>query len=362
MQAILYKPLPKSNRFKVFIPYEFKTIRVKIKALNGSYWHPEQKLWSIINTPKNWEYITTILQGKYVVAQVEPSRRLKKEAIEPKGYDEVLALQKTLTLKRYSDSTIRSYTNLLSVFLTAFKDKDIASITTQEIETYLQGLINSHGISISYQNQLINAIKAYYEHVLGKERTFYKITRPKKPQELPNILSRAEVAAIINYPLNIKHRAILTTIYSAGLRISEVVNLRIVDIHSKEGYIFVKDSKGKKDRHTILADALLPLLREYYKKYRPSYWLFEGQMGGKYSVGSIRAIFRRAVEATKSNPWATVHTLRHSFATHCIEDNVNMRHVQIMLGHNSSQTTEIYTRTVAINNKKVASPLDKFKI
>ena len=160
-------------------------------------------------------------------------------------------------------------------------------------------------------------------------------------------------------PQNIKHKAILWTIYSAGLRISELTNLRVVDIHSEEGYIFVKDSKGKKDRKTILSEHLIDLLRKYYKQYKPSYWLFEGQTGGKYSVSSIRAIFRKSVSETNSNPWATVHTLRHSFATHCIENNINLRYLQNMLGHNSPKTTELYTKTIQINNKNIKSPLDK---
>jgi site-specific recombinase XerD len=360
MQAILYEPLPKSKRIKVFIPFEFTEIRSQIKSMNGSYWHQQQKLWSVINTPKNRYYLEILLKGHFIIEKTVQSKIVEKTPLNIAQHDEVLALQKTLTLKRYSDSTIRTYKNLLGVFLTAFSHKKITDISNADIEEYIHSLIASHHISASYQNQLINAIKAYYEHVLGRERTFYKITRPKKPTVLPNVLSREEVAAIITYPTNLKHRAILTTIYSAGLRISELINLRVVDIRTSEGYIFVKDSKGKKDRHTILAESLLPLLRAYYKEYRPSYWLFEGQTGGAYSVGSVRAIFRKAVAKTGSNPWATVHTLRHSFATHCIEDNVNMRHVQIMLGHNSSKTTEIYTKTVAINNKKVTSPLDKF--
>jgi site-specific recombinase XerD len=166
------------------------------------------------------------------------------------------------------------------------------------------------------------------------------------------------VFKIIQNPKNIKHRAILWTIYSAGLRISELVNLRIVDIHSEDGFIFVKDSKGKKDRRTILSTHLLELLRLYYKEHKPSYWLFEGLNGGKYSVCSVRSIFRKAVDLSGSNPWSTVHTLRHSFATHSIENNVSLRHIQVMLGHNSPKTTEIYTKTIEINNKKVASPLD----
>jgi len=205
---------------------------------------------------------------------------------------------------------------------------------------------------------LINAVKAYYEHALGMPREYYDIKRPKKAVSLPGVLSEQEVFKIINYPENIKHQAILWTIYSCGLRISEVVNLRIEDINSDEGFVFIKDSKGKRDRKTILSPHLVDLLREYYTEHKPSYWLFEGLTGGQYSVSSIRNIFRKAVKQTDSNPWATVHTLRHSFATHLVQNNVNLRHIQNMLGHQSPKTTEIYTKTIEINNKTISSPLD----
>ena len=267
-------------------------------------------------------------------------------------------LEKTLYLKNYSKSTISTYKNMLTVFFSKFMNQDINDVSKEQIEGFIYELIKKNNISESYQNQLINSIKAYYEHVLKKPREYYNIQRPKRKNNIPNVLSKKEVFKIINYPNNLKHKAILCTIYSAGLRISEVLNLRIKDIHSDEGYIFVKDSKGKRDRKTVLSNYLVCLLREYYIKFKPSYWLFEGQSGGKYSTTSIRVIFRKAVEKTNSNPWATVHTLRHSFATHCIENNVNLRYIQNMLGHESPKTTEIYTKTIKINNKNITSPLD----
>ena len=142
------------------------------------------------------------------------------------------------------------------------------------------------------------------------------------------------------------------------MRISEALNLRLVDINSDEGYIFIKSAKGKKDRKSVLSPILLGLLRSYYKEYKPSYWLFEGQDGGQYSAKSIQKILRKAVKDTNSNPWGTVHTLRHSFATHLLQEGMNLRYIQTLLGHSSSKTTEIYTRVVAINNKNIKSPLN----
>jgi len=167
-----------------------------------------------------------------------------------------------------------------------------------------------------------------------------------------------EVQAILKQPKNMKHKAILCSIYSGGLRLSEVLNLRIEDVRSADGYLFIKGGKGKKDRRTILSNQLLLLLRQYYKEHKPSYWLFEGQTGGKYSASSVQSIFRKAVEAANVNPWATVHTLRHSFATHLLQQGTNLRYIQGLLGHASSKTTEIYTHLQKVDNSVVKNPLD----
>ncbi|MCF6308834.1 MAG: site-specific integrase [Flavobacteriaceae bacterium] len=358
MVPIIYDCLPNSRRIKVYIPYSLKEIRGQFKKIDSSYWHPNQKLWSVINTSENLELVKFIFGKNYVTKRLILPKKIVLNELNTRAFEALTALERVLIVKRFSESTIRAYRNYFSIFLSKFMERDLKQITREDIEGFVYELITKNKISESYQNQLINSVKAYYEHVLGMPREYYEITRPKRSLTIPNILSEKEVFKIIESPKNIKHRAILWTIYSAGLRISELINLRIIDIHSEEGFIFVKDSKGKKDRKTILSPQLVILLRNYYRVNKPSYWLFEGQTGGKYSVTSVRAIFRRAVKETNSNPWSTVHTLRHSFATHCIENKVSLRHIQTMLGHNSPKTTEIYTKTIEINNKKITSPLD----
>ena len=356
---IIYKPQLNAQRIKVFIPYDMISYRIAIKKMDSSFWHPVQKLWSVLNTPENMETLQHIFKDEFRFSELVPASPMKTVELSPESEQALFDLEKILTLKSYGQSTINNYKSMFKVFLSNFMENDLKQITKEQIEDFVYRMIKHHKISESTQNMLINAIKAYYEHVLGMPREYYEIKRPKRSVSLPNVLSEDEVLRIIQQPKNIKHRAILWTIYSAGLRISELVNLRIVDIHSDMGFIYIKDSKGKKDRKTVLSEHLLVLLREYYKEYRPSYWLFEGQTGGQYSKSSIRAIFRKAVSETNSNPWSTVHTLRHSFATHSIQNNVSLRHLQTMLGHNSPKTTEIYTKTIEINNKKITSPLDK---
>ncbi|SFD02386.1 tyrosine-type recombinase/integrase [Algibacter pectinivorans] len=358
MQPIIYQPLRGAKRIKIHIPYESKSLRESIKKINGSFWHPNQKLWSVINTVDNLNKLKVMCNGNFKIEKIANSVAIPSVPLNNNAIKALYNLEKALVLKQYSRSSIKVYKKMFNVFLSKFMQRNLSEVSKDEIEGFIYELITKNKISESYQNQLINAIKCYYEHALKMPREYYDIQRPKKPLNIPNVLSKVEVLKIIQQPTNLKHKAILHTIYSAGLRVSELINLRIIDVHSKEGYLFIKDSKGKKDRKTILSEHLVALLRDYYKKYKPSYWLFEGQAGDQYSASSIRSIFRKSVKETDSNPWATVHTLRHSFATHCIENNINMRHLQNMLGHNSPKTTEIYTKTIAINNKTITSPLD----
>lgn len=361
-QIIIYTPQPRSQRFKLFIPYQMKAEREWLKVQNSSYYHPTQKLWSIVNTAENKKLIAKNFKGKYTIQSIEQKPLIqKKETLDEAGKEAMLMCEQKFILKSFGTSTIKNYLGALSYFFSFFRNRDLKEVSKQEIEAYVFHLKSKYKISDSKQNTVINAIKAYYEHVLGKPREYYDIQRPNTSNSLPNVFSEEEVEKLLQVTKNIKHKAILLLIYSAGMRLSETTNLRIKDIHSDEGYIFIKDSKGKRDRKTVLAPSILGLLREYYILHKPSYWLFEGQSGGKYADRSIQQILRKAVDTSGVNPWGTVHTLRHSFATHLLSHGVNLRIIQTMLGHSSSKTTEIYTHVLAINNKTAKSPLDFMK-
>ena len=358
-QIVIYTPSPRSQRFKIFIPYQMKSEREWLKAQNSSFYHPNQKLWSLTNTTENKRLIAKTFKGKYLIQNLDkPATKLPKFQLNVVGLEALTLCEQKFILKSLSSSTIKNYLGALSPFFAFFQERNLKDITKEEIEGYVYHLKTKYQISDTKQNTVINAIKAYYEHVLGKPREYYDLQRPNRSKSLPNVFSKEEVMRIVAAPKNIKHKAILLTIYSAGLRISEAINLRIKDIHSDEGYIFVKDAKGKKDRKTVLSPILLQVLRIYFKANKPSYWLFEGQDGGQYSSKSIQNILRAAIEKSGANPWGTVHTLRHSFATHLLQEGVNLRLIQSMLGHSSSKTTEVYTHVLAINNKTVKSPLD----
>jgi len=352
--------LPRKNagRIKFQIPYAMKEERQAFKQLNGSYYHPNQRLWSLPNTAEHKQKVLDLFGAKMQTEARSIPPEMPQAAITEQVQLELDRHYQKMKLKHYSDSTIRTYQSNLSAFFTYFKNSDLAALTKDQIEGYLFELVQKYKISEQKQNMVINAIKSYYEHTLGMPREYYNITRPKRSKDLPNTLSEAEVLAIINSPKNIKHKAILHTIYSAGLRVGEVIRLRVKDVRSDDGFLFIKDSKGKKDRHTVLSPLLLDLLRAYYKVHKPSYWLFEGQDGGQYSAKSIQQVYRKAVQKVGANPWSTPHTLRHSFATHLMQRGVNIRYIQTALGHSSTKTTEIYTRVLSINSKTLTSPLD----
>ena len=340
------------------MPYKAFEWRQKIKSLDTTFYHYHQKLWSIVNTDDNIELLKRIFGEAVEMKPCESTKKMPTKQLNETSLNILSLYEQKIILKGYSHNTLKSYKSAFILFLTYFESRDISQIIKEEIEGYIYLLVSKHRISEAKQNLIINAIKLYYEKVLGKPREYYNIQRPKKSQSLPNVLSGAEINRLINSPANLKHKAILYTIYSAGLRLNELIKLRVEDVHSDDGYMFIKGGKGKKDRKTILSPILLDLLREYYKKYKPAYWLFEGIDGGQYSASSINNIFRRAVKESNINPWATPHTLRHSFATHLLQQGTNLRYVQALLGHGSSKTTEIYTHVMDINNKSISSPLD----
>ncbi len=275
--------------------------------------------------------------------------------------DKNLTIYRNLLLqKRYSDNTINMYCNYFEDFCKYFNKQDLKEITTNEINNYILNLIKSRQISISQQNQRINAIKFYYEKVLGREKQYYELHRPKKEHKLPKVLSKDEVKRIFSVTKNLKHKSILMLIYSAGLRRSELLNLIPTDIDSERMVINIHGAKGKKDRISLLSDNLLQLLRQYYKEYRPKKYLFEGQNGGKYSSTSVANILKKAAQKAGIRKNVTPHMLRHSFATHLLEQGTDLRYIQELLGHDSSKTTEIYTHVSKKAITKIKNPLDDF--
>lgn len=264
-----------------------------------------------------------------------------------------------LKRRRYRENTIRTYSDLVRQFLKVVGQHDPSRLEGQDIARYIQKYYVDTGRSSSYQNQAVNALKLYYKVEFGKDIGLNIALRPRGEHKLPNVLSTDDVKRLLQSFGNEKHRTIFYLIYSGGMRISEAVNMRLTDIDSKRGMIRIRDAKGGKDREVPLSKTLLEQIRAYYKLYRPKEWLFEGQFGGPYTARSIQALFRQAMERTGIRKKATVHTLRHSYATHLLENGTDLRIIQELLGHKSSKTTEIYTHVSQRVKQNVPNPLDQ---
>lgn len=267
-----------------------------------------------------------------------------------------------LFLLNYSLTTIRTYHSLLLRFLNGHKKDGLDKInafSVDEINHYHRKMVQAGTYSYSFVNQSINAVKFYYHRILGRHTLdLSQVERPGKADRLPSVLSRQEVQKILAATQNVKHRCLLQLMYAGGLRIGEVINLKLSDVQSDRNLLLIRGGKGQKDRTTLLSQKLLESLRAYYKAYRPKVWLFEGQHGGQYTTDSIRNVFRDCVQKAGVQQKVTPHTLRHSFATHLLEQGTSLRYIQALLGHKSSKTTEIYTHITSHGLENIVSPLD----
>ena len=247
----------------------------------------------------------------------------------------------------------------MSTFLRYFSMKDITDISNDDLIDFNNNYILKNNFSSSFQNQVVNAVKLYFSAIQHKKIDVELIHRPRREKVLPNVLSKEEVKAILNAHVNIKHKMMLSLIYSCGLRCGELLALRPVHIDSKRNIVLLKCAKGKKDRIVPLSPLILKMLREYYKIYKPKTYLFEGQnMGIPYDARSLQLILKQALQKTGITKSVTLHWLRHSYATHLLESGTDLRYIQELLGHNSSKTTEIYTHVSTKSIQQIKSPFD----
>jgi len=265
--------------------------------------------------------------------------------------------------KRYSKSTVKTYVGAITVFLRFIKPKTSAEATNEDMRRFVYQYMIPRKLSFSYQNQAVNAAKLFFKTIRGSVLITEQLERPRSEHKLPNVLSKEEVAILLKALVNMKHRTMLSLIYSCGLRRGELLNLLPSDVDSKRGLLIIRQAKGRKDRIVPLSLKTINLLREYYKMYRPKVWLFEGQNTGEpYNERSLQMVLKNALKAGKIKKPATLHWLRHSYATHLLENGTDLRYIQEILGHKSSRTTEIYTHVSTRSIKKIKSPFDELEL
>ena len=342
-----------------------KVIHALIKELPDPKWSKEFNMVYIKNNKSNlnlifdkfkgvaWINCNYFYQDRELKSNNETvnvdwfRKRVNKEGFRTCPAEYLLKIE----LKKYSNSTVKNYVHSFEKFINHYKDRDLISIDENDIKLYLQKLVKEEK-SNSFINMSINAIKFYYEMVIGMPNRFYSIERPRKEFKLPKVLSKEEIILIIKKTNNIKHKCIISLLYSSGLRRNELLNLKLNNIDSKRMVIRVNQAKGNKDRFTVLNKSVLDDLRKYFKIYKPKTYLFENPVtGNKYSCSSVLQIVVKSAKKAGIKERVTPHMLRHSFATHLLEDGTDIRYIQLLLGHNSTKTTEIYTH-VATNSFK----------
>ncbi|MGL2993392.1 tyrosine-type recombinase/integrase [Flavobacterium sp. TSSA_36] len=333
----------KEKRIAVYFEKNAELIN-RIKELEGARWSQTLGVWHLPDTFENR------IRFKIVTTVTLPSQE---------GMEQIEKFKQWMRSKRYSESTITTYSEALKSFLVFYREKPITAITNEDVIVYNNEYILENKLSASYQNQLVNAIKLFFQTIRDTKMLVDKIHRPKREKVLPNVLSKEEVKLILNAHSNIKHKMMLSLIYSCGLRCGELLALRPVHIDSKRNIVVIKNAKGKKDRIAPLSPKILAMLREYYKMYQPSTYLFEGQIKGQpYDARSLQLILKQALQKTGIVKPATLHWLRHSYATHLLESGTDLRYIQELLGHNSSKTTEIYTHVSTKSLQQIKSPFD----
>ncbi len=339
-----------------YVPDQADALSGIMECLRGKVWVDISQL----KKPKTQEPVKKLAE----VTHKEPDNKpfVTVRSLNPNQQQALRMMEQKLKLRGYSENTQRTYLQHFKEFLLFFYESHPVEISETEIRNFILYLIEKRKLSKSTQNQAINAIKFFYEKVMMQERTVYYLERPIRDKKLPEVLSQEEVMLIFEALDNIKHKAMLMLIYSAGLRRSEMLNLRIGDVDFHRNIVFIRGGKGHKDRQSVLSQNLVPMLQHYLKEYQPGFWLFEGQKGLRYSASSLQQVLKQATTKAGIKKFVRLHMLRHSFATHLLESGTSTRYIQVLLGHESPKTTEIYAHVSRFALDRIQSPLDQMII
>lgn len=343
-----------------------------IRSFIYARWDKSNFKWVIPNYGKNFELLKNYFGDRIVKIEfkAEVAKKIIQTSVHPPFEGELSDLDETtmgeiskfkiwMTHKRYSESSVKTYIQAITIFLKFVQPKTSVEVTNDDMVRFVHQYLIPRKLSLSYQNQAVNAARLFFKTIQGSKLITEQIERPRREHKLPNVLSKEEVKRILEAPANIKHRTMLSLIYACGLRRSELLNLKPENIDSKRHLLIILKAKGKKDRIVPISDKVIEMLREYYKIFKPKIWLFEGQnIGEQYSEKSIQSVLKQAIEKAKIKKPVTLHWMRHSYATHLLESGTDLRYIQELLGHKNSKTTEIYTHVTEKSLQKIKSPFD----
>jgi site-specific recombinase XerD len=357
------------NEHQIFIGFKHDWALINVvKHIPNAKWSATNKSWYVKNNSENLNKIMTVFKGHAYVdtSQISEPKGTEKAKV-PKRRDLNLNIEqrrllnkfyKYLLGKRYSNSTVETYSFFMADFIEFYHEKALSNLTNKDVNTYIETVFIKRNYSISTQRQFISAVKQFIIFYPETAISNLALTRPKKSRKLPMVLSQSEVIDLIRFTPNLKHRAIIALLYSCGLRISELLNLKLTDINIDRMQLNIINSKGRKDRYVSLAENIIPLLSNYYYTYSPKVYFVEGQKGNKYSAESVRQFIKRSCKAARIKKPVTPHTLRHSYATHLLEHGTDIRYIQELLGHSKPETTMIYTHVSRKDLLQISNPLD----
>ncbi|TNJ42477.1 tyrosine-type recombinase/integrase [Tamlana fucoidanivorans] len=371
------KPLPQirlkrvahQNKDILILEFRYNDMLIqKVKDTGKARWSATKKAWYLVFSESHINLIKRIFQNEVTFIEdasllsvprgLKPKYTKVGRVISEENKTMIRNFVSYLRGKRYSKSTVKTYFTFVADFFQYANHIPITDLTNRDVELFLENVFVPRQYSISSQRQFISAMKLFLKFNTSTQIDELHLIRPTRSKLLPTVLSIEEVVEMLRCTKNLKHRAILALIYSAGLRISELLNLQLAHIDIDRRQIYVKNSKGRKDRTIILAESFLPVFKNYFHTYKPEFYFAEGQPRQRYSAESVRAFLRRSCRLARISKRVTPHTLRHSYATHLLENGIDLRYIQELLGHAKPETTMIYTHVSRKDLLNIQSPLD----
>lgn len=364
MKTVVLKPLihNKLSCIAIRFAYDFK-LKNALQELPDCKWTQTHRCFYTPNVNESKRRLMNVLRDFGCEVDYSAMQKAKAEAVasvflNPHHLEALQSYERYLIGQRKSTSTVKTYASFVELFLKFFNSKPLEELNNRSIELFAEEVLAKRDYSISSHRQAMNALKHFFTLNGNLNVRVENISLPKKDRKLPDVLSMGEVISILQATRNLKHRTILGLIYSSGLRIGELLKLELKDVDLNRNTVYVKSGKGRKDRHTTLGQSIQPLLLNYVRTYKPERFLFEGGAGVAYSASSVRAFLKRSCRLAKIKKTVTPHTLRHSFATHLLENGVDIRYIQELLGHSRPETTMIYTHVTERSISAIQNPLD----
>ena len=380
LPLITLKKVNHRSKNQILIDFSYNSELIQlVKTLHRITWSSTHKSWYVENNSNNLKEIFRIFKG---IANIDKSdifsksttmqaRQTEIKNIKNKKIKRVIDLSKNdkknlrdyvkyLRGKMLSESTVRTYYIHILDFINYLNGKTTEDICNRDVELFIEDVCVKRNYAISTHRQVMGSIKHFKNLFSNCKINELELIMPRKSQMLPTVLSKNEIIELLRCTKNLKHRAVLALIYSSGLRIGELINLELRDIDIDRNQLFIRNGKGRKDRYVMMAKSSVPLLYNYLNTYRPKRYFVEGKnQGTKYAAVSIRTFLKKSCNSAKITKRVTPHTLRHSYATHLLENGVDLRYIQELLGHSKPETTMIYTHVAVKDLLKIESPLDK---